>query len=272
MGKTLQLNDLREAEYNPRIISQKRLDNLQKSMVRFGDLSGVVYNEATKKLISGHQRLKTLREAGLKTKIVTTKVKDKHGTTGEGHIVAETAEGTIRIPLRVVNWTDKKAEMAANIAANAHGGDFDRAKLGALLVKLEKGKDFDIDVIGLDPLSLRGLMQTMPAIGGGEKESGGDDDEFPEFDENSFELHHTCPKCKFRFNASATSKAPPGKKENKQVEAAKKTKAAKKKDADNKVSKKSKGDDAPVKKKSKNKDEPVKKSKKDKFKKIKRKG
>jgi len=270
MGKHLKLTDLREAEYNPRIISAKRLENLQKSMLRFGDLSGVVFNESTKKLVSGHQRLKTIREAGLETEIVTSKRKDKHGTVAEGYIIAKTPDGEIRLPLRVVNWADKKAEIAANIAANAHGGDFDRTKLGALLVKLEKGKAFDIDTLGLDPLSLRGLMQVMPTLGT-KGEGGGEEDgeSFPEYGEDSFDLHHTCPKCKFRFSASASSKKAPGPKENKQVEAAKKTKAAKK-DAEKKASKKSKSDDdAPVKKKkSKNKDEPAKKSKKDKFKKL----
>lgn len=200
----LKLSDLKEASYNPRVISDKRLENLAKSIiVAHGDLSGVVFNKRTNTLISGHQRLKVIRANGAKTEIKTVKVKDKHGTVEEGYIAAHTENGTIRIPLRVVDWSDKRAEMAANIAANAHGGDFDRAKLGAILAKLEGGKKFDIDVIGLDPLSLRSLLPQLPSngAGSGSSEGGG----FQEFSEDSFEFKHTCPKCKFQFNDSTTS-------------------------------------------------------------------
>ena len=202
---SFKLSDLKEAAYNPRVISSKRLANLAKSMTKFADLSGVVFNRRTKTLVSGHQRLKVLREAGIKTKIVTKKVKDKHGTVEEGHILATTEHGEIRLPLRIVDWSDKKTEMAANIAANAHGGDFDRAKLGAILAKLEPGKKFDIDLIGLDPLSIRTMLPALEAKVG--KSSDGDSDgSFQEFDEGSFDFQHVCPKCKFQFNDSASSK------------------------------------------------------------------
>lgn len=208
----MQLKDLREAGYNPRVISQKRLDNLHKSMTTYGDLSGVVFNRKTKTLVSGHQRLKKLRDKGIKTQIKTKPTRDEFGTVAEGYIVAKTPAGTLRIPLRIVEWSDKKAEIAANIAANAHGGDFDRTKLGTLLEKLNIGEKFDIDVIGLDPLSIRNLMPKLPAKG---KAYSGDDDEdegegsFQEFGEDSFQFEHTCPKCKFQFNTSAKTQPKP---------------------------------------------------------------
>ncbi len=205
---SMQLSDLKDAGYNPRVISDKRLANLSKSMALYGDLSGVVFNDKTKTLISGHQRLRTLREAKAKTKIVLTKSKDDRGTIKVGHIEASLDGTTIRIPLRVVSWSDKKAEMAANIAANAHGGDFDKAKLGTLLAKLQKGKQFDVDVLGLDPLSIRGLLANvnLPAIGdsGPETDARG---EFPAYDENSFDFNQCCPKCGFQFSAKAGKKA-----------------------------------------------------------------
>ncbi len=244
---SLTLKDLKEAGYNPRVISDKRLGNLAKSMSTYGDLSGVVFNTRTKTLISGHQRLKTLRMAGIKTKIVTKKVKDNHGTTEEGYILAKTESGELRLPIRLVSWSDKKTEKAANIAANAHGGDFDREKLGALLRDLETSKQFDIDTIGLDPLSLRGLMMKngvdLPGSKGG---AGGG--EFQEFDEDSFEFQHTCPKCSFQFNTSAASKSGAGKKPSKQAEAAKATRKKNKDEKDGKKSKKIKGEEKPAKK------------------------
>lgn len=251
---SLKLSDLKEAKYNPRVISSKRLENLAKSIIQYGDLSGVVFNKRTNTLISGHQRLKTLREAGIKTKIITKKVKDKHGTIEEGFIHASTEHGEIRLPLRVVDWTDKKSEMAANIAANAHGGDFDRAKLGAILAKLEPGKKFDIDLIGLDPLAIRTLL---PAVGGKDKDTGEDTGgSFQEFDEGSFEFQHVCPKCKFQFNDSAASK----------VKVSKDDKKSKKIESEAKSKKSSKAKPKKVEGKS------VKKTKKlDKVKKLKRK-
>lgn len=203
----LQIKDLREASYNPRVISAKRLENLHRSMTTYGDLSGVVFNKRTKNMISGHQRLKNLRGKNVKTKIVTKPMRDEFGTVAEGHIIAKTSAGTLRIPLRIVDWSDKKAEIAANIAANAHGGDFDKAKLGVLLEKLDAGKSFDVQTIGLDPLSVRNLLPKMPTVG---KSSGGSDDDegesFQEYGEDTFEFEHTCPKCKFKFNSSKTPK------------------------------------------------------------------
>lgn len=232
------LKDLKEAKYNPRVISQKRLDNLHLSMTTYGDLSGVVFNKKTQNLISGHQRLKPLRDKGIMTKIETKPMKDNFGTVAEGWIVAKTSSGDIRIPLRIVDWSDKKAEMAANIAANAHGGDFDRNKLGVMLEKLQTGKDFDINVLGIDPLSMRSLLPQLPAVGsdGKVKDSDGEAS-FPEYGEDSFEFEHECPKCKFQFNNSASSSAKKAKPEPK---APKLTKPEKKKAKEPEVKKKKK--------------------------------
>lgn len=260
---TLKLSDLKEAGYNPRFISDKRLTNLSKSMGKYGDLSGVVFNQRSKTLVSGHQRLKTLRVAGVKTQIETKKAKDKFGTVAEGYIVAKLDSGELRIPLRIVDWSDKKVEMAANIAANAHGGDFDKEKLGAILKKLENGKEFDVDTIGLDPLSIRGLVGKVDVLGEGGS-GNGSGGEFQEFDEDSFDLEHTCPKCNFQFNTSAASKSGGKPKINKRVEATKKTladkkaKKAKAEKADKKSGKKDKGDKV----KSKKSFKPEKSSKK----------
>ncbi len=244
MAAVRKLSDLKEAGYNPRVISSKRLSNLHKSMTTYGDLSGVVFNVKTKTLISGHQRLKPLRDAGIKVEIKTKPITDKFGTVAEGYVVAKTSAGELRIPYREVSWSDKKAEYAANIAANAHGGDFDRTKLGTLLAALEKGKSFDIDVLGLDPLSVRSLMPKMPNV-----EGGGDDDgeSFQEYGEDSFDFEHQCPKCKFQFNSSSASKPKKDKpqpkapkldvKKAKAEVKAKKIKAEKKTDSNAKASK-----------------------------------
>lgn len=198
-SSTLTPKDLREAPYNPRFISDKRLGMLQKSIAEFGDLSGVVFNRRTKMLISGHQRMKTIKDC--KTRIETKPDVDKHGTVETGFIIATTKSGsTIKIPLRIVDWSDKKREMAANVAANAQGGDFDKAKLKEVLSKLEH-KTFDVELLGLDPLTIQALH-----LPGNNKDPRDTDRKGTGRDNQSFspddlgnELEHECPRCRYRF-------------------------------------------------------------------------
>ena len=205
--------DLREAKYNPRHITDKQLKNLKSSIERFGDLSGVVFNTKLGELVSGHQRLKTLK--GKKTKIVKTKATDHCGTTFVGHIEVYEDGGTIKIPYREVHWDDKLQTMAANVAANAAGGEFDQAKLGAIMAKLEKGK-FQVELTSLDSWT------TAKAIGKFKKslesdgeeasskktrnasdaEGDGDDDEdsgLSIVDPTAMAFAHCCPRCGYQW-------------------------------------------------------------------------
>lgn len=217
------IKDLKAASYNPRFITDKQLNQLRTSIETFGDLSGVVFNIATKTLVSGHQRIKTLK--GKNTKIVKKPAKDKTGTVAIGHIeVAEKNGNVIKIPYREVNWTDRKVEMAANIGANAHGGDFDQVKLGGLLHKLEQGK-FDVELTGVDNFDLQkaigkfkkskvgvevahkaGVREVEEAVGGGKKSKNGKKDKhdetksFQTFKGKDFEFKHCCPRCKYKWN------------------------------------------------------------------------
>jgi hypothetical protein len=204
--------ELKGASYNPRVITDKQLAALKKSMNEYGDLSGVVFNRATGVLISGHQRMKTVK--GDKTKIVKTEVKpDRTGTVAVGHIEVMKDGALIKIPYREVDWTDKKVEMAANIAANAMGGDFDQEKLGAILQELQQG-EFDIEATGLDnwdaqralianrSANKKTSVKEQQASGKKSKRTADEsDEEFEEIDPDAIEdgLQHCCPKCKFRF-------------------------------------------------------------------------
>ena len=180
---------LKAAKYNPRTITAARLKKLEDSMETFGDLSGVVFNTKTGNLISGHQRMTTVK--GKESKIIQKEVKDKFGTVSVGHIEVKTSKGLIKIPFRAVDWEINK-EKAANIAANAHGGSFDKEKLAMVLADLECSKKFNLDIVGLDPLTLRSLRIK-------------DDDgrqgraEFKEITVDSIQTNHVCPKCSFKF-------------------------------------------------------------------------
>lgn len=224
------LSDLKGARYNPRTITPTQLKRLQRSIERFGDLSGVVFNLCTNVLISGHQRTKTFKDK--QTRIVKTFVNDNkkpdtQGTVATGNIEVREVDGSVtKVPYREVYWTDKLAEMAANVAANAAGGEFDQAKLGAILAKLERGK-FPIEDTSVDNFT------TAKAIGKYKKTRDGDADtetadqalttgvrsqaksaSFSIIDPNAMEFAQCCPKCGYQWGD--TTKPPasktPGKK------------------------------------------------------------
>ena len=60
--RTPGLGDLIYAHYNPRMISAAALAGLKRSLGKFGDLSGIVWNQRSGHLVAGHQRLRALRE------------------------------------------------------------------------------------------------------------------------------------------------------------------------------------------------------------------
>ncbi len=201
------IKQLRGASYNPRTITESRLNDLGESIATFGDLSGVVFNGSAKSgvLISGHQRIASIK--GWKTKIDVKECKDEHGTVGLGYIHAKDPKSNkkVAIPLRVVAWDNRKAEFAANIAANSHGGEFDNKKLATLVNKLDM-TNLNVSVIGLDPVQIRGLQQRIGQAKTGDSSKGtgmmnGASGAFREITEDdiSGELQHTCPRCKFEF-------------------------------------------------------------------------
>ncbi len=102
--RTPRLADLADAPYNPREIDAESFDGLTASLREFGDIAGITWNQRTGHLVSGHQRLRSLRE--------------KYGKT------LRMARGVILTPdrdrfrVRVVDWPLRK-EKAANVAANS---------------------------------------------------------------------------------------------------------------------------------------------------------
>lgn len=202
------VKQLKGASYNPRIITDRRLKDLEKSLGAFGDLSGVVFNNNVNSgvMISGHQRISSIK--GWKTRIEVQQTSDDHGTVGLGFIHATSPKGKkISIPLRVVDWSDKKAEFAANIAANAHGGEFDNKKLAKLVEKLDMSK-MPSALIGLDPLHIRGLQQKLIKDGVPSEKAGrttgtmnGASGQFNEatVEDVGSGMQHKCPRCNFSW-------------------------------------------------------------------------
>jgi hypothetical protein len=142
----MKLSDLTPNAKNPRTITDAKLAQLKKALEKFGDLGGVVYNRRTKRLVTGHQRLKSVP---LDTAIILEKKYSsptKTGTIAEGYFKV----GNERFQYRGVDW-DEATEKAACIAANKNAGSWDNEILSEWLKELNAfDLDFDLDLTMFD--------------------------------------------------------------------------------------------------------------------------
>jgi DNA modification methylase len=65
--KRMKVTELDPAPYNPRQISEASLAGLQASIHRFGLVEPIVWNERTRRVVGGHQRLKVLLAESVET-------------------------------------------------------------------------------------------------------------------------------------------------------------------------------------------------------------
>ena len=146
--------DLVPAPYNPRVIGEDELARLQTSLFRYGDISGIVWNSRTGHVVTGHQRLRALKE--------------KYGPTLTLDVdkCALTVPDGETFPIRVVDW-DLPTEKAANIAGNSTdvSGRWDPPKLAELLEEMRAD--------GLDVLDTMMTEETLAGILDGMNGSNG---------------------------------------------------------------------------------------------------
>jgi len=145
--KESHVGSLKASDYNPRSITDERLDILGKSMREFGDLSGIIKNRKTGNLIGGHQRLKHFNPDW---PISLQDAHDDTGTVAVGYI--DTPFG--KWSYREVDW-DESREKAANIAANRHGGEFDTSMLSDILSEIDTSL---LPLTGFNELELSDIM------------------------------------------------------------------------------------------------------------------
>ena len=107
-GKTLKLavGILKADPKNPRTIEAPALRGLGVSMETFGDLSGIVWNEKTGRLVAGHQRMNRLKAAGV----------DEWTREGNEGFITHPKTGEV-FKIRIVDW-DETTERMANLSAN----------------------------------------------------------------------------------------------------------------------------------------------------------
>lgn len=100
------LSDLTPAPYNPRKITAEELEQLTRSIERWGMVEPLVVNTRDDLIIGGHQRAAAAASLGLET-----------------------------VPVVEVDLDDAQAR-ALNLALNKLGGDWDRAQLETVLAEL----------------------------------------------------------------------------------------------------------------------------------------
>ncbi len=104
---------------NPRRITKKRHERLTDTLVRLGDLGGIVHNLETDEVIGGNQRMTVFRDS---EPVIVEQYDqpDEQGTVAHGFIVWRGK----RYAYRQVRWDEATTE-EANIAANVGAGTWD---------------------------------------------------------------------------------------------------------------------------------------------------
>lgn len=137
----ININDIQQATYNPRKISNTEYNKLSKSINEFGVISPIIINLRNNHIIGGHQRFDVLF--------------DEYISSGEYEELNLIRVGDIgwafpSTDLRVDNLSQEKA---MNIALNKISGEWDIPKLETLLIDLEVD-DYDLDLTGFDNMDL----------------------------------------------------------------------------------------------------------------------
>lgn len=114
------IKDLKEAPYNPRVISKEELESLKKSIKKFGYVEPIIINKRTGFVVGGNQRLKVLKELGYD-----------------------------EVDIVEVDLTDEE-EKTLNLALNKISGDWDEEKLIDILNDIKEQEGDLLEYTGFD--------------------------------------------------------------------------------------------------------------------------
>ncbi|MDR1652501.1 MAG: hypothetical protein LBS01_02395 [Prevotellaceae bacterium] len=137
--RTIKRSEITLAAYNPRRISDEARKKLKANLKRVGLLGGIVWNETTGTLVSGHQKLQIIDEV------------EKYNP--------QTRENDYQIMVDVVHLSQKE-EKEQNVFMNSTTvqGEYDNDLLAALLSE----NDFDYNLAGLDNADINLIMTDSP--------------------------------------------------------------------------------------------------------------
>ena len=160
----IKITELKPAKYNPRKDLKPEdieYQKIKRSITEFGYVAPIIINNDMT-VISGHQRLKVLKELGY-----------------------------TEIDCNIVDL-DKNKEKALNIALNKISGEWDNDKLEELLSEL-RDSNYDLDITGFDENEIEKIFKEAEEVINDNKEV-----ELTEFGDDKFKCQ--CPKCGFMFD------------------------------------------------------------------------
>jgi hypothetical protein len=155
------ITDLAPNDRNPRKPwSEEQRKSFQESLALFGDLSGIVFNETTGRLVGGHKRVDEFKNDKKATLVIAERlpVPDPCGTTSYGHV---TLTNGARFAYRAVQW-DAGKEAAANLAANQWGAEWDWEGVSDFLKEAQEA-GFDFSIAGFSDFEISALFQDEAA-------------------------------------------------------------------------------------------------------------
>lgn len=118
---TREIGDLLPNSRNPRKPwAASQVDAFRQSLVKFGDLGGIVRNLESNQLIGGHKRIEAFRQGQKVTIVAQPQAQDPQGTVAHGYVIVDGA----RFGYREVRWA-ADLEAAANLAANRWAAEWD---------------------------------------------------------------------------------------------------------------------------------------------------
>lgn len=159
LSMDMKITDLKANPKNPRRISSAKKDALRKSIAKFGDLGGFIFNRRSGQLVGGHQRTSILPKDATIEIERTYDEPTAAGTVAEGYIIVEGE----RHRYREVD-VDEQWENAALLAANKHGGEFDPESLSTIMSELSLA-GVDMELTGFDPEEIAAsIAEVVPTI------------------------------------------------------------------------------------------------------------
>ena len=136
MFARIHINNLKPAEYNPRMISDEDYEKLKKSIKEFGLVDPIIVNLKNNTIIGGHQRYKVLLDENI-TDLKLLRMGDI------GYVFQE----------KDLQIESDIHEKGLNLALNNINGEFVEEKLQPLLEEVNLS-NLDIEVTGFDKLDL----------------------------------------------------------------------------------------------------------------------
>lgn len=134
--ETIHINDLKPADYNPRVMKNSEMEKLKKGLKNHGLIDPIIIDLTDENtIIGGHQRLQALQELHPQENIELKLIR-----LGDiGLVINETN-------LKVQDKNDQKAK---NLALNKITGEWDYKLLDDILLDLAEDH-YDIDLTGFD--------------------------------------------------------------------------------------------------------------------------